>query len=386
MDPYEIAPDVPMKPRPNGPAPDFTKMQDHALYAQVVATLVICVFLSTTAVLTRIATRLWIVKMFGWDDGLAVLSMILNFALTGCFAGLIRTGLTFSTYNTSLREFMLHYFHDWVFWNAVYSIVLYFTFAAIKLSILMLYLRLLNRVRTVLRVGVWFLVVVVIAILIGTTAGLLTYCSPADKVFHPEKEGTCSYDAKLWVAQAVAQVVTDFLILIPPIPFVWRLKASKAQRLALLATLCVGLFVSGIGVARLGILVTQLGSHNVTVDIQYLGLYLSIFEINFAIIAICLPALRQLFAKCQEAYSTHLKSTSAISRPIVGNLPSHPDNPRSNILKRTSISQFVDGPYMELDEAGVWKTGNDNWSDGKGRADSNRRDPRSAVDGLPDHR
>ena len=294
--------------------------------------------------------------MFGWDDGLAVLSLLLNFGLTACFTGLIRTGLVFSTYDTSLRDFILNYYDDWIFWNSVFSVVLYFTFAAIKLSILMLYLRLLSRVQTTLRIGVWFLIAVIIAILVGTLAALLNACNPTAKVFNPTHDGTCNYDARLWVAQAVAQVVTDFLILLPPIPFVWRLNASKAQRLGLLATLCIGLFVTGIGLARLGILVTTLKRPNITVDIQYLGIYLVIFEINFAIVAICLPALRQLFTRCQEIYSSHYSKSSAPStRPAGAKVTLHSGNPRSNILKRTSISQFVDGPYMELSETGTWK-------------------------------
>ena len=351
-DPNGISPDVPIKSRPDGRPPNFTHREDHGLYIQVVATLVVCVVLSTTSVVARIATRLWIVKTFGWDDALAVLSMVLNFGLTACFAGLIKTGLTFNMYNTSLRDFMLHYYNDWIFWNGVFSVVLYFTFAAIKLSILMLYLRLLSRTLTSVRIGIWVLVAVVIAVLVGTTAGLLNSCHPSAKVFHPDMEGKCNYDARLWVAQAVAQVVTDFLILLPPIPFVWRLNVSRAQKLGLVGTLCIGLFVTGIGSARLGILVTVLKTPNITVNIQYLGIYLVIYEINFAIIAICLPALRQLFAKVQEVYSSSFGNSTSLN-----NANTHSDNLRSNIMKRTSISQFVDGPYIELDEAGTWKDG-----------------------------
>lgn len=362
MDPSQIPPNVPIKQPPPGQTPDFAHKEDHGLFVQIVVTLVICVFLSTTSVVARVATRLWIVQNFGWDDGLAVLAMLFNFGLTVCFAKEINSGLTFSTYNTSLRDFMLQYFSQWTFWNALFTIFLYFTFAAIKLSILMLYLRLLGPLHRTLRFGVWVLVVIVIAVLIGTTAGLLEFCHPAEKLFHPEVPGTCNVSAVLFVVQAVAQVITDLLVLIPPIPVVWRLNAPKARKFGFVLTLCIGLFVTGIGLARLGILIKQLNSPNLSVDIQYLGTYLAIFEINFALIAICLPALRQLSVKVQEIYSSYRSKFSLPnSGPLAGNLTPQ-RNLRSNNKKPSSISQFVDGPYTELGEAAAWKNGKENES------------------------
>ena len=105
----------------------------------------------------------------------------------------------------------------WTFWNALFTIFLYFTFAAIKLSVLMLYLRLLSPAHKHLRFGVWVLAVFNIAILIGTTTGLLVFCHLALKLFRPTVPGTCNVSAVLFVVQGVLSVATDLMILIPPI-------------------------------------------------------------------------------------------------------------------------------------------------------------------------
>ena len=352
MDPTQIPPDVPLVQPPPGQTSDFAHPQDHSVFLQIIVTLAICVVLSTVAVLARVATRLWIVKNFGWDDGLAVLAMLLNFGLTVCYVGEIYSGLAFSNYNTSLRTFMLRYFASWTFWNGLFSLFLYFTFAAIKLSILMLYLRLLGPFHKNLRFSVWVLVGLVLVILIGTTAGLLEFCHPTEKLFRPAIPGTCNVSAVLFVVQAVAQVVTDLLILIPPIPVVWRINAPKARRFGFVVTLCIGLFVTGIGLARLGILITELDTPNIQFNIQYLGTYLGIFEINFALIAICIPALRQLFIKLHQTFSAYRsrKSSLSISAPVQGHSIPEGHNIRDKKKQPSSITQFVDGPYTELSE------------------------------------
>ena len=308
MDPSQIPPNVPLEQPPPGQTSDFAHPTDHRLWIQIVATLVVCVILSTGAVVARLATRIFILKKFGWDDGLCVLAFLLNIGLTVCFAGEIKSGLAFSNYNTSLRSFLLYYFPDWTFWNALFSLFLYFLLAAIKCSILMLYERLLSFAHTTLRLGVWLMVGLQVLILIGTTAGLLEFCHPVEKLFRPEVRGACNVSAKLFVAQASLSVITDLLILIPPIPVVWRLNAPKARKFGFIATLSIGLFVTSIGFARLGILITELRTPNLTLNIQYLGTYLAIFEVNFAIIAICVPALRQLSVRILQTYSQYRSS------------------------------------------------------------------------------
>ena len=348
MDPSQIPPDVPLVSPPPGQTSDFAHKVNQHLHVQIVVTLIICVMLSTTSVGLRVATRCWIVKLFGWDDGLAVLAMLLNFGLTVCFAGLLGSGLDYSNYNTSLRDFMENDFSAWTFWNALFTVFLYFTFAAIKLSVLMLYIRLLSPAHNYLRFSVWMLVVFNIAVLIGTTTGLLEFCHPALKLFKPEIPGTCDVSAVLFVVQGVLSVVTDLMILIPPIIVVWRINAPKTRRFGFVASLCTGLFVTGIGFARLGILVGELTTTNLTFDIQYLGTYLAIFEINFGLIAICLPALRQFFLKIQDLYIAY-RHPSSMSRSGDWAIEDQQRSPTlPNSLLPSFNKRYSDGTYTEL--------------------------------------
>ena len=348
MDPSQIPPNIPLVQPPPGQTSDFTNPVDDRLHAQILATLIICVILSTTSVILRVFTRCFIVKLFGWDDGLAVLALLLNFGLTVCFAGLLASGLDYSNYNTSLRNFLLDKFNDWTLWNALFTIFLYFTFAAIKVSVCMLYLRLLSKAHTALRAGVWALVALNIVILIGTTAGLFEFCHPALKLFRPDVPGVCNVSAVLFVVQGVLSVVTDLLILVPPVFVVWRSNAPKAQRVGFIATLCVGLVVTAIGFVRLGILVQELKTPDLSFNIQYLGTYLAIFEINFGLIAICMPAVRQLSLRTRAIYASFRHRSTAPGSNSWGKEAAlaKPNRPTSKIPSFNT--RYSEGPYTEL--------------------------------------
>jgi hypothetical protein len=105
----------------------------------------------------------------------------------------------------------------------------------------MLYLRVVGSTKKKLRFAIWALVGLVILIMVGTTAGLLKFCDPTEKLFDVFVPGTCNINAVLFIAQAALQIFTDLLILIPPIPMVWRLNLSKSRKVQFVGILCIGL-------------------------------------------------------------------------------------------------------------------------------------------------
>jgi hypothetical protein len=62
-------PNTPLGAPPPGVTTDFSHPRDEQRYAQMVATIAVLVTFSTSCVLARLYTRVWIVKQFGWDDG-----------------------------------------------------------------------------------------------------------------------------------------------------------------------------------------------------------------------------------------------------------------------------------------------------------------------------
>jgi hypothetical protein len=106
---------------------------------------------------------------------------------------------------------------------------------------LVLYLRVIEHTHRKIRIAVYGMIFAVCAIVIGCTIDLLLFCKPVSKLFHHEIPGTCTLNADLFFAQAVMTVMTDILILVPPIPFIWRMSSSTPRKLGLLTLIAFGL-------------------------------------------------------------------------------------------------------------------------------------------------
>jgi hypothetical protein len=115
------------------------------------------------------------------------------------------------------------------------------TFTVIKLSILCLYLRILGVTHKKTRKGVWAIIVFVMGIAIAGIAVLFSFCSPASKLLYPSVPGTCDIRRIQFFIQALLQVLSDFLVLIPPIPLVLGLHLSRPKKIGFVAILCIGL-------------------------------------------------------------------------------------------------------------------------------------------------
>ncbi|KAI9828360.1 MAG: hypothetical protein M1832_002788 [Thelocarpon impressellum] len=289
----------------------------------------------------------------------------LNVGLSVSYVGLFKNGLSMTGWHMSLRRFLEDHLEAWVYWNSVYTLFLFITYPTIKLSILALYLRLLSRTHAKARIGVWALIGFLVAVLIGTLAGLLKFCTPVAKLFDQSLPGTCSNTYTLFIVQAVLTVVTDFVVLIPPIPLVWRLNLSMSRRLTVLLPLCLGLGVTGIGIARMQMLIKQLSSAFL-IDISWLSTYLAVFEINFALVAICLPALTQLSGRLRKALRSNRTADPAT--------PANPTATEDSKKRPSSITRFVDAPYVELGERATWdkKSGRTTEGGGSSADDADR--------------
>jgi hypothetical protein len=120
-------------------------------------------------------------------------------------------------------------------------LTLYFSYAFTKISVLMLYLRVIGQSSRSLRFAVYFMIFAVCGIVLGCTIDLLTFCSPVQKLFNPLLPGSCAnFNANLFFAQAILSAITDVFLLVPPIPIIWRLPSSRGRKIGLILILCLG--------------------------------------------------------------------------------------------------------------------------------------------------
>ena len=109
----------------------------------------------------------------------------------------------------------------------------------LKLSMLLLYLQ-LSPAR-LYRLCVQAMIFMVVGFCIASIVTIFTSCTPLRKVWDLSITwGTCIDRPAQSIASGVLNVTTDFILLILPLPFVWKLKIPTKQKLMLFAVFMVG--------------------------------------------------------------------------------------------------------------------------------------------------
>lgn len=109
-----------------------------------------------------------------------------------------------------------------------------------KSSILLLYLRIFGGLQ-------WFRYICIsqiTLIALYCTASLIVtifQCSPIQRAWNKEIDGTCINIAKFWYANGGFSIVTDVVILLLPMPLVYRLQISCVHKVALMLVFTLGI-------------------------------------------------------------------------------------------------------------------------------------------------
>jgi len=118
---------------------------------------------------------------------------------------------------------------------------LYFLNAAVtKISILLLYYRLFGVVQK-FRWALWGTSFVVLGYWIACTILAFLGCDPFARNWNKKISGTCVNLVKFFIWNGISNLLIDFLILLLPIPIVWRLSAPTRQKLELSSIFLFGL-------------------------------------------------------------------------------------------------------------------------------------------------
>ena len=129
----------------------------------------------------------------------------------------------------------IFYLHTVYFDGLVYNICL----TSVKISVLCFYERVFSttkRTRDVLRITAG----VVIAWCISVVMVCLFECLPVKAVWTPTVKGKCIDVLPFYYGSAGSSIVLDFILLVIPVPFLWRLHMDWSHKLALLVTFLLG--------------------------------------------------------------------------------------------------------------------------------------------------
>ncbi|MCJ1380706.1 hypothetical protein MMC17_003814 [Xylographa soralifera] len=209
----------------------------------------------------------------------------------------------------------------------------------IKGSILLLYRRMFPTTATsVAWRAAWFFVMAwVILWFIGCGLAAAFQCTPVSFYWNQvagDTSGFCINEYSFLAGNAALNITSDIMILLLPMPIVWRLHIKKSQKLAISAIFFLGGFVCFASIIRYTYL-----NEVIPVDVTYTdypaGIW-SVVEVSIGLVCACLPVMRPLLQRLVPGWLTTL-ADSFDKKSFSWNSPYTPQ--RANAKPgRTSVS------------------------------------------------
>lgn len=158
-------------------------------------------------------------------------------------------------------------------------------------------------------------------------------CVPVEKIWRPDVPGVCLNRMAVWCTNAALNIVTDFVIILLPMPALKQLRLPKYQKRAVILVFAVGGLTCAVSIARLQSLVKVAGSNDITYENASTATW-SAGDLNMALICASLPGLRPLLARVRRGL------LGVSSRSNTGDDHSQPSRARGWPLG--PVDRFVD--------------------------------------------
>ncbi|KAJ5501178.1 hypothetical protein N7453_005995 [Penicillium expansum] len=196
-----------------------------------------------------------------------------------------------------------------------------FTIAPAKISILLFYVRIFP-VRK-FRIFAYILGAVVLGHGIGVLLAAIFQCSPIayawDKTI---VGGSCFNQQAFFRFVSPPNIITDVLILVMPLPYVWRLHTHIGQKVALTGVFLLGSLGTIASILRMTIFFQESAFADPTWTSVNLGIW-TILESGIIIIAACLPSVWPLISKILRRQHSTDSTSKQLPRPRYSNTPHH---------------------------------------------------------------
>ncbi|KAI8961472.1 hypothetical protein F5Y11DRAFT_227402 [Daldinia sp. FL1419] len=211
-----------------------------------ITAVVLCMFFAVIAVSLRLYTRHYILRGVWYDDYMALAGMIgmLFNGIVQCIH--TRYGLGSHIYDIKDGEKLVQFFKLFYVMTITYNTTLMF----IKFSLFLQYYRLIQEVPRY-RVFYLSIMAVVGGWLIAQEFTLIFPCSPVEDYWSFKPDRKCLDSDLIGWMNAVGNIITDLIILVLPIPVVWRLNLKKGRRWAVLGIFALGFFTCIVSICRM---------------------------------------------------------------------------------------------------------------------------------------
>ncbi|OHW94173.1 integral membrane protein [Colletotrichum incanum] len=249
----------------------------------------------------------------GWMLNVVGMSVM---AATTTFFFAIRTYVKFSLASPFLPE---DCYHAWEITKEAYQEVMRWLYASsiiyipaayfTKVTLLLLEARVFTvHERTSRGIRIFIITLLICYIPIQTLKTVI--CLPISSFWNPRTSNPkCLNQRKIFIADLSLAIITDFIILVLPIPLLWGLRMPLRKKLKILTLLGAGGIATAVTVYRMYLVVQFLTSKDVTADFVVLDLITKRTGVNYncralelviGVVCACLPSTNILYERIRR--------------------------------------------------------------------------------------
>ncbi|PNY24503.1 Uncharacterized protein TCAP_05561 [Tolypocladium capitatum] len=249
--------------------------------------------LGVVAVALRLLSRRLKQQPIWWDDGMIIFSACWNLAVVGFIFAMYSTGMGIHADKLDPEDIVMM-----AKWLVVAEILYAWNLGWTKLSLLLMYYRIFHF--PYFKKMMWVVGAFVWAWVICITFLFIFICVPVQKLWYPQLPGHCIHQVGTWISNAAATILTDLVILLMPIPEIWKLKSRKAEKVGLTLAFGLGFFVVFASAYRTSVLFTY-SSIDPTYTLAATAGWTAI-ELSAGIVSACLPTFLPIVLYCARRF------------------------------------------------------------------------------------
>ncbi|KAI0379358.1 hypothetical protein F5Y04DRAFT_127961 [Hypomontagnella monticulosa] len=225
---------------------EFARLPHDNRSTETIVAVVLCMSIATIAVFARLYTRHFILRKFWLDDYLAIAGML--GMISNGIVQIVHTryGLGAHFYDMTDEAEMLE------FWRIFYvlTITYHTTLMLVKFSLFFQYYRLIQEVP---HYRIFYLCVmgVVGGWVVAQEFILIFSCTPIHAYWDRTPGSTCLDSNLIGWMNSIGNIITDIIVLLLPIPVVWRLNLKRGRKWAVIGIFGLGFFTCIISICRM---------------------------------------------------------------------------------------------------------------------------------------
>ncbi|CAN9246739.1 unnamed protein product [Alternaria alternata] len=260
--------------------------------------------------IARFYSRALILKSWGWDDTASCAILIVSIVHQVVLQMFLNLGCGKpGNLNCSFQSL------DLLRTAFIEEIVIYGAHSVIKITFLLFYLRL--SVDMVFRSLVYLGFALAFSVFLSSLLMTVLQCVPFEKILNPMlyPEVTCIDMRTIMLTPPILNILMDFYIICLPIPSVLSLRMNLRRKVTVISVLAFGIISVTVAILRLPVLISVSSMKtDASIDVGKMIIVAS-FEVQCAIVAANLPAMKALWTKVRGKYSSAGSNEPSLEKP-----------------------------------------------------------------------